>query len=190
MERLFQNPSAASHAYDRSLTIASCVVNVSGKRASKLVGGPTTNDPSYSNLIRAMNSGRYPACIDAGELNGLSPRFLSSAIAERFLIDEGAAGGGVKAVNVNADSSNAFHGDLKGEVTIDNIGRCIAIYSPDLVRKVMETESGSAAESSALSTLYSQTPQCGLTGLPEGIPSTAQRMALVDGMYAWAHRDR
>jgi hypothetical protein len=189
MDRLFQNPAAASRIYDRSLTLAGCMVGLSGERASAFVGGPSTKDPQYSNLSRAMIGGRYGGCMRNDDLSALSPRLLSSAIAERFVVENYGATYADRAAQVNVDHAASFHGDLNGPVTIVNIARCAAVYSPGLVRKVMDTRSGSAEEKGALDALYARTPECGISRPPADISPTVQRAALAGGLYEWARQD-
>ena len=68
------------------------------------------------------------------------------------------------------------------------IGRCAAAYSPGLVQGVFAQKPGSDAEAKALDTLYSSTPECGLTARPDELPATRQRAALALGLYDWLHR--
>lgn len=185
-ERYLQNPRASALQYGNSLQTAKCIVRISGDRAASLVGGADTPDPRYAKLNSAMN-GRLKACARDG-VDGMSPSVLSSAIAERLIVQDN--GLQDRADGVDSSQAQAFHGDLKGSTEIAGIARCVAVYSPGLARKVMETEVGSAAEGSALEAAYTQTPECGVTRTPTNIAASFQRAALADGLFKWKQRGR
>lgn len=187
MEQLFKQGDSAARVYDASKQMARCIVKLSGDRASGLFGGPGTDDPSYSNINRALTSGRYGGCVRGGDLSGLSRSLLSSAIAEELVIRGDKMLTDDRAAQVDATRAAAFHGALGGVADIATISRCAVVYSPGLASKVLKTESGSAEEATALEALYAQTPECGVPRTPTEIDRTLQRAALAEGLYAWTH---
>ena len=73
-------------------------------------------------------------------------------------------------------------------MTIDSIAGCLAVYSPGLAYKVLQSDSGSEEEAAALEGLYSQTPECGLSKTPSEIPALYQRGALATALYKWSEQ--
>lgn len=189
MEKMFDDPASSAKMYDSSGLIAHCVVKLSGDKAGALLGGPGTSDPRYTKLSNAM-TGRYTSCLRGASAKSLSPALLTSAISEELVKRGDATGVADRAPNVNIDTAKAFHGDLNGPVTIVEIARCEAVYSTGLVHKVLATRPGSPEELNALGTLYSQTPECGISTTPSGVGQVLQRSALADALYAWSQQNK
>lgn len=182
------NPEAASHAYDASRLIATCVVKLSGDKAGALLGGEGTSDPRFTKLSNAM-TGRYTSCLRGASAKSLSPVLLNSAIAEA-LVERDTATVPDRAPNVDIDKAKAFHGDMSGGVSLATVARCEVVYSPGLVRKVLATDAGTTEEMTALGLLYSQTPECGMATTPSSVGQILQRSALADASYAWAAQNK
>ncbi|RYY25084.1 MAG: hypothetical protein EOP62_14690 [Sphingomonadales bacterium] len=187
LNNMFENPASAAKGYDDSRLIAGCVVKLSGSKAGALIGGEGTKDPHFTKLSNAM-TGRYTSCLRGASAKSLSPVLLNSAIAETLVEHDGATGVADRAASVDTDKASAFHGDLSGPVTINNIARCTVVYSPGLARKVLATEAGSAEEKFALDALYSQTPECGMATTPTSVGQILQRSAIADASYAWSQQ--
>lgn len=189
MEKMFDDPASAARMYDSSSLISHCVVKLSGDRAGALLGGPGTSDPRYTKLSNAM-TGRYTSCLRGASAKSLSPALLTSAIAEDLIKRGGAGEVPDRAPNVNIDKAKAYHGDLNGPVTIVEIARCEAVYSPGLVNKVLATQPGSTEEASALGVMYAATPECGMFTTPSGVSQILQRSALANALYGWMQQNK
>ncbi|QIG80508.1 hypothetical protein [Stakelama tenebrarum] len=186
MERLVHNPENAASTYRASIQEASCVVNISGDRSADLIGGELTDDPRFRDLTRAMSQ-RYSACV-RDPSGRVMPIMLSGAIAEQLLLEQPAESFEDRASSVNVNDAEAFHGNLAEGVTMAKIAACVAVYSPGLVRKVLDTEVGSATEGEALDAAYRATPECGLPARPASIPEAFQRGALAEALLLWRER--
>ena len=179
-----RGPGVDVTAYGRASTIAECLVNSGRSRAPDLIGGSLAGDPGYAKLERGLR-GKYESC--AADLEAPA-MMISGALAERLTLAE-AKSEADRAPNVNVDEATKFHGDLSGQVTLETIAGCLAVYSPGLARKVLTTDIASEAEAAALKTLYTSTPECGMQEAPAGIEAGYQRGALATALYAWTHRN-
>lgn len=93
-----------------------------------------------------------------------------------------------RALTVDVNAAEAFSGLVPGAAPdFAMIGRCVAVYSPGLVRDVLEAEPGTRKEKKALDRVYASTPECGLSKAPGAVPTTYQRSALAVGLYDWMH---
>lgn len=181
VEELFQDPAAAAASYNEHLSIAGCIVGLSGTRAAALLGGPHTDDPEFSDLYNAV-LGRYRTCIRGREPSELSRSLLNAAIAEKLVTRERLAAASTQG---DAERAAAFHGPLTEPLSLDTIVRCAVSRSPQLARRVLDTAPASAEEAAALGTLYAATPECGIAQAPEDVPTVVQRALLAPSLLAW-----
>ena len=111
---------------------------------------------------------------------------VNTALAEQILRSENKGfAAHVSPSDVNA--AKAFYASAQG-VTMDSLGRCLAVYSPGMVQGVLGTTAGSTNEAKAFDALYAETPECGVRKAPSGIPANEQRNAVANGLYYWTHR--
>ena len=185
-QALIGDPGAAHQLYSVSAGIARCMVNIGGSKIAELLGGPYTEDESYRNLARAMQQ-RYSACIRDG--GSAPPMVVNYALAEALVLKESGPAPEDRASSVNVDEANAFQSLGTEPVTMDQIARCLAAYSPGLARKVVVSEANSAQETTALGELYAKSPECGLAAPPASVPSVFQRGSLAVALYHWTHRE-
>ena len=178
------NTGASATAYARAATIAECIVRFGKNRAPDLLGGSLAGDPGYAKLERGLR-GRFGDC--AADLEAPA-MMISGALAERLTLAESNASAD-RAQSVNVDEATKFHGDLSGQVTLESIAGCLAVYSPGLTYKVLSTDIESDEETAALKALYAATPECGMREAPSGIESGYQRGALATALYARTHRN-
>ena len=167
----------------RADDVAKCLAR-RDKAAGELVGGSMAGDPEYGKLVKALST-RYSRC--AGEeAAGVPMMLISGALAEELVkaknpsLDDRA-----KAVNVNA--AETFYTDARGR-SIETVGRCLAVYSPGLAMKVLKAAPATPVEKSALASLYSQTPECGVPSAPSDFSADEQRSAVAAGLYHWLAR--
>ena len=162
---------------------AKCLASSAKDKAGKLIGGPMTEDPSFKALSRGL-FGRYRNCAPTTE--GVPLVLISGALAEELLrLKQPALQS--HAVPTDPVAAKAFYATTGG-VTIDSLGRCLAIYSPGLAYRMLWTGAGSAAESDALRQLYAETPACGVRVTPRDIPTVEQRSAVATGLYYWLQK--
>lgn len=180
--RKLVDPIYSSAIHGQADTIAKCLAKRGGDKAGDLLGGQLAGDPDYAHIGTALN-GKLKRC---AESDSVAPAIaISGALAEELLsakaphFDDRAAG-------VTDETARKFFGDLNGAVTIDSIAGCLAVYSPGLAYKVVQSDSGSKEEAAALDALYSRTPECGLSKTPAGIPVLYQRGALATALYKWS----
>jgi hypothetical protein len=94
-----------------------------------------------------------------------------------------------RAIGVNDLAAREFFGDLSGQVTFDTIAGCLAVYSPGLTYKLVQTEVGSDAETTALNAVYARSPECNMASPPTSmVPASTQRAALATALYEWTVR--
>jgi hypothetical protein len=162
---------------------AKCVVKSAKGKAGDLVGGPMTDDPKFKRLSRGL-FGRYRACAPTTE--GVPLILISGALAEELVRLKQPA---LQPRSAPADSASAkaFYA-TSGGITIDSLGRCLAVYSPGLAYRVLFTGAGTAGENEALGQLYAQTPECGVRATPKDIPMSEQRTAVATGLYYWLQK--
>jgi hypothetical protein len=186
-EALTRNTQGSSASYSNSLAEAQCLLRMGGDRVASLIGGEGTDDETYRDMRRGM-LGQYRGC--ARNPSGrVMPMMLSSAIAEELVRREETRAFEERAMSVNVDEAARFHGDVEGgQVTLSRISRCMAVYSPGLAYKVLQTRVGSDEESAALDALYARTPECGVAQRPKDITSVFQRAAVAQSLYLWSHR--
>ena len=177
---------SAPDTYAVGLNIARCIVSLGGGSTGSLLGGASTDDETYRDLIRAMRQ-RYATC--AHDANGVSPMVVNYALAEALVLKDAAPVPTDRAASVNVDEADAFQSLGTEPVTMDQLARCLTVYSPGLARKVIDTAAGSPEEAAALSELYGKSPECGLASPPGSIATVYQRGALAVAMYQWTHRD-
>lgn len=183
-DNIRSDTGASVTPYGRATTIARCIVQFNKNRAASLLGGTLAGDPAYSKLERGLR-GRYGDC--AADLEAPA-MMISGALAEQLTLSESQPPAD-RAPAVDIDEAAEFHGDLSGQVTVESLAGCLAVYSPGLTYKVLATEIDSAEETAALGALYSSTLECGMPTPPSGIESGYQRGALASALYAWTHRD-
>jgi hypothetical protein len=162
---------------------ARCLAKSAKAKAGELVGGPMTDDESLKRLSRGL-SGKYRNC--APSTDGVPLILISGALAEE-LVREKRPALQSRAVPADLASAKAFYA-TSGGITIDSLGRCLAVYSPGLAYQLLSAGVGSRAESEALRQLYAQTPECGVRATPKDIPMTEQRSAVATGLYYWLQK--
>ncbi len=165
--------------------VASCLARRGGDHASRFVGGGLTDDPEFRELNKAL-ARRYRDC-DKQDA-GIPPMLVSGGLAEVILQQSGGTFDD-RAKSVDVDRAAKFYGGLDGEVSMDSIAGCDAVYSPGLVQKVLAAPSAGKDEEAALTALYKNTPECGLVAPPPGIPMIYQRAALAAALLLVESRD-
>ena len=163
-------------------TVAQCLARRAKDKGGELLGGPMSDDPEFRDLTRAL-SGRDRNCASAAPVPLL---FINGALAEQ-LVRMKQPSLQARAALADAAAAKAFYA-TSGGITIDSLGRCLAVYSPGLAYRVLATGAGSATEAQALSQLYAQTPECGVRAAPRDIPVVEQRTAVAAGLYHWLNR--
>ena len=182
--RKLVDPLYTSEIHGQADVIAKCMVRRGGDKAASFLGGQLVGDPDYAHLGEALN-GRLKRCTES---DSVAPAIaISGALAEELLAAK-APHFDDRAVGVTDEVARKFFGDLSGAVTIDSIAGCLAVYSPGLAYKVLQSDSGSEEEAAALEGLYSQTPECGLSKTPSEIPALYQRGALATALYKWSEQ--
>lgn len=162
---------------------AQCLAKLAKSKAGDLVGGPMTNDSNYKGLSRGL-FGRYRPCAPTNE--GIPLVLISGALAEELVrLKQPALQS--RAAPADAASAKAFYA-TGGGITVDSLGRCLAVYSPGLAYRVLSAPVGTTAESEALGQLYAQTPECGVRSTPRDIPASEQRSAVATGLYFWLNK--
>lgn len=181
LRQLIRNPAPANSAFSEAQTIAACIMRREGTGAAALVGGPMTDDPKFDALDNTLHR-QNRICLR--ETAGSLPVMVSYALAEE-LVEAGDLGGAALHSAASDREASRFYMDGEERVSLDMVGRCLAAYSPDLAKAVLDTAAGSEAESERLEVLYEQTPQCGLHELPDEIAPVYQRGAVATGLYHW-----
>lgn len=165
--------------------VGTCVAAKGKAEANRLVGGPMTADPNYNALVKALQSRKYDRCVDQNAV-GVPMNLINGALAEA-LVRQGQGSMDDRAKGPDAKAIAAFSASPSGR-TLESVSRCLAGYSPGLGYKVLSSEPGSAAETAALAALYRQSPECGLTAVPNDFTADEQRAAIASGLYFWTHR--
>lgn len=176
----FENKPQAAQSEARA--VADCLLTrAKGKAADMLAG---SNDLNFSKLQKAL-TGKYSQC-NRVSAAGVPLVVINTALAEAILRSENRS---FQAHTNPTDwaAAKAFYTSANG-VTMDSLGRCLAVYSPGMINSVLATPAGSASEKKALEALYAETPECGVRVMPAGIPADEQRNALATGLYSWLHR--
>jgi hypothetical protein len=182
---LMGDPAAAGALYGRTEAIAKCLAR-RGDKAGGLIGGVLAGDPAYNAITRALDR-QYAYC--NRDDRALPPMLVSGVLAEQLVMADGAPAYSDRAVAVDVNGAEKFFGGLDGNVSLDSVAGCIAVYSPGLLKKVFSTTVGTAEESAALNALYAATPECGVAAQPTDIPSIYQRAALATALYEWSHKN-
>ena len=162
--------------------VATCLARRAKDKGGELLGGPMTDDPEFKQLTRALK-GKYSNCSSSKPVPLI---LINGALAEQ-LIRMKQPSLQARAAVANAAAAKAFYA-TNGGVTIDSLGRCLAVYSPGLAYRVLATGAGSPTEAQALSQLYAQTPECGVRAAPRDITSVEQRTAVAAGLYHWLNK--
>ena len=174
----FQDKPTAAQLEAR--VVAECLVKRAKGKAGELLGG-TQDDLNFEKLQKAL-TGKYDSCNREGAA-GLPLLAINTALAEQILQTEKRGfAAHVSPADVNA--AKAFYASAQG-VTMDLLGRCLAVYSPGMVQGVLGTAAGSANEAKAFEALYAETPECGVRKAPSGIPANEQRNAVANGLLLW-----
>lgn len=182
--KLRSNMSVSEKAYVGAVSIADCLARRGHDKAGSFLGGALMDDPNYTRIAEALTK-RYRNCATNAEASTASA--ISGVLAEHLLtketpkLEDRAAG-------VSEADARAFFGDLNGVVTFDNIAGCLAVYSPGLVYKLIQTGVTSDEEKAALQSLYGRTPECKMSSPPAQIDSVTQRGTLATALYKWTHR--
>lgn len=177
----FQDKPTATQFEAR--VVAECVVKRAKGKAGELLGG-TPEDLNFTRLQKAL-TGKYDSCNREGAA-GLPMIAINTALAEQILQSEN-RGFAARVTPADINAAKAFYASAQG-VTMDSLGRCLAVYSPGMVQSVLVTTADSLNESKAFESLYAQTPECGVRKAPSGIPANEQRNAIANGLYYWTHR--
>lgn len=182
--KLRSQMSDAEVAYAGASSIASCLARRGRDQAGSFLGGSLMGDPDYAKISEALTK-RYSNC--ASNTAASTARAISGVLAEQLLVKQAPALED-RASGVSESTAHAFFGDLTGVVTFDNVASCLAVYSPGLVYKVIQTEIGSKGQTAALQALYQQTPECNMSAPPAQINPAEQRGTLATALYKWTHR--
>lgn len=186
--RIYESPSLHAQSVVWASAVANCMVELDGERTGRLVASA-----QYDLLARAAST-RYRYCLlqkaseDGVELKNASLETLNGALAETLLERDGITYED-RAPLVDVNEAERFSGVVPGaRIDLDMVGRCVAVYSPGIVQRVLETTPGSAEEEAELEALYRKTPECGLGGRPEPIPASLQRLSVAKGLFLWVNR--
>ncbi len=176
-----ENKEVATYMLARNM--AACVAKKAPAEAGKLLGGPMTSYGNYEQLTAALRKKHrgcvtQEAAVPIGIVNGALAEELVRIINPR-LQDRSAPGA--------VAGAKAFY-TAPGGVTMDTLGRCLAVHSPGLAYRVLGTAAGSADEARAIAALFAQTPECGVRAAPRDIPAMEQRSAVATGLYHWIHK--
>jgi hypothetical protein len=163
--------------------VAACLVSESREKAGALLGGPMTDDETFKRLTRSLTHERRNC---APETAAIPLIYINGALAEELIRRERPALA-IHATPADLGAAKAFYTGLNG-VTMDSLGRCLAVYSPGLAYAVVFTPAQSALEKQAMARLYAETPQCSVQVAPSNIPANEQRAAVAAGLYHWTHR--
>jgi hypothetical protein len=177
----FQDKPTAAQTEAR--IVADCVMKRAKGKAGELLGG-TAEDPNFEKLQKGLG-GKYSSC-NREDAAGLPMVALNTALAEQ-LIRSGNRGFAAHVTPADVNAARAFYASAQG-VTMDSLGRCLAVYSPGMVQGVLGTAAGSPNEAKAFDALYAETPECGVRKAPSGIPVDEQRNAVANGLYYWMSR--
>jgi len=183
IENFYRNTPNAARAYQAHLDVAQCMVDRSGTKAARLLGGPGTNDRRYRRLNNAMFR-QYNSCASINFLQQLSPSVLNAALAERLVLDEGQ---GKALVPVAALAAAGAEAELSGD--FEALAQCVVSQAPGDARAVLKTGVGSPAERTALSVLYSSASACEAASLPAETPVLVQRARIAERLYSLTHRE-
>lgn len=181
-EMLIADPAKASQLYAQGGSVGRCIVNIAGSGSAKLLGGPGSADPGYRSLAKAIG-GRFSAC--SRDSGAVPVQVINYGIAEELVRRGSFASLADRAPSVNVDDATRFQGAASGQVTVDSIARCLSVYSPGLVSKVLTTPVRSDAEAAAMQTLYRSSPECGLAAVPTSVPIPFQRGELAVALLQW-----
>jgi hypothetical protein len=163
--------------------IAECLARRGGENAGGYLGGVLLKDPNYSRVTQVLK-GKFSNC--RREVGNASPFAINGALAEQLLLAEAPK----LADREPAEDKLAgqmFFGDFSGPVALDNVAGCLAVYSPGLSYKVLQTKPDSPEEAAALSALYSQSPECGIAATPSGFEPEYQRGVIATALHGWLH---
>jgi len=182
VENFHRNTPGAIRAYEAHLAVADCVVDLSGERTGRLLGGAGTEDPRYRRLNGAMFR-QYNTCSSINYLARLSPSVLNAAIAERLVLREvpstsGEAPGAATTADLQEPEAARFQA----------LARCIVAQAPAQARAVLQTPVGTDAERAALGALYASPSSCEVGTAPADTPLLVQRARLAEGLYAAMHQ--
>ena len=187
-QRIYESQELHANSYRWAQRVAECIIAEDGDHAARLIA-----TDEYDELARAAST-RYRWCLlqkapeDAVDLRNASLETLNSALAESMIVRDGIIYED-RAPMVDVNEAERFSGVVPGaNVDLDMIGRCVAVYSPGLVQRVLDAEPGSGEEQAALEQLYRTTPECGISSRPAKIPSSLQRVAVAKGLYLWTSR--
>jgi hypothetical protein len=182
--RYLSDPVHAAELHGYADAIAKCIMKRGGDNAASFLGGQLVGDPAYERIGKAL-TGRMRRCADTDQ--GATALAISGSLAEQLLAARSPHFED-RAPAVSEEEAGKFFGDLQGQVTFDNVAGCLAVYSPGLAFKVVQSEAGSKDETAAIEALYKQTPECGLSTTPTSIPVLYQRGALATALYEWSTR--
>lgn len=179
---LMQSPKLFAAAYRSAQDVADCIVEHDPEAARSVLAAGGEAD-----AIAALVKDHRQKC-NASSSTSLPADMIDGALAEALF-----AGAGLsledRAMSVNVNEAEQFSGLVPGaDIDFAMIGRCIAVYSPGLAGKLIDTDAGSNSEEEALSMLYRQTPECGLRESPDGVPEVYQRAMIASGLYRWTSR--
>jgi len=181
--QLYASTEKAADAYIESAKIARCLATTGS--IDGLVGSRRPSDEDFAALTGTLNGDRRDCLRNT---RGGLPLMVSASLAE-----EGLKAMDVewedRAMSLDMDEAEAFYLIAEEKASLDTIGRCLAVFSPGLAYKALNTEPGSTDEEGSFNTVYRSTPECGLATAPTGVPIPFQRAALAHGLYQWMNRD-
>jgi hypothetical protein len=181
IENFYRNTPSAARAYQAHLNVAQCVVDRSGSKAGRLLGGPGTDDRRYRRLSNAMFR-QYNNCASLNSLEQLSPSVLNAALAERLVLDEGES---AALAPVATPRAAITEGAADGGFVA--LAQCVVSQAPGDARAVLQTSAGSPAERTALAVLYSNSSVCEAASLPSETPVLVQRARIAEQLYSLTH---
>lgn len=172
----------AAKLYRSALASADCILDLGEQRPARAFMKADDDELAVGDEIYT----RYRGCKRG--VDRMLPVAIEGAVAERLLGLDADVAVEPRAMHVDVDEAERFHGDLSGQsVAMSNLARCAAVYSPGLAMNVLRTEVGSNEEVEALSQLFARTPECGPSDR-RPVPSALQRGAVAAALLAWTHK--
>lgn len=176
-----ENKELETYAFARS--VAACVAKSAKGKAGNLIGGAMTSDANYEGLTRALTV-KQRGCVT--QQAAVPIGLVSGALAEELLRMENPTLQD-RSSPAQTAAARAFYA-ASGGVTMDSLGRCLAVHSPGLAYRVLRTGAGSTDETREMAGLFARTPECGVIAPPKDIPAFEQRSSVASGLYHWVHK--
>ena len=180
---LNQRPRTAADYYSQSAQVADCLAR--RRDTAALIGGPRTSDRKFDKLVRALKF-KDQTCLRG--TFGAVPMMIAGALAAHRIEDVNVQWAD-RARAVDRDRAKTFISSYDSQsAPLDMVGRCVAVYSPGLARRALQSTPGGPEEQGAFDALYEATPECGLKRAPVAIPLAYQRVSIANGLFRWLEK--